>query len=79
MDLKSQEDAPVTGKDVAGYADRVNTSLRDELVKVWLTLALMFTAPDVLRGFIRWGAFLTCRELVVSDGCDYESQKSPIS
>ncbi|ECG0447011.1 TPA: hypothetical protein ACWV7G_001493 [Salmonella enterica subsp. enterica serovar Muenchen] len=55
VDLKSQEDAPVTGKDVAGYADRVNTSLRDELVKVWLTLALMFTAPDVLRGFIRWG------------------------
>ncbi len=53
LDSKSQEYTPVTGKDAAGYADRVDTSLRDELATVWLILALMFTAPGVLRGFIR--------------------------
>ncbi|EJK8885969.1 TPA: conjugal transfer protein TraP [Salmonella enterica subsp. enterica serovar Muenchen] len=52
-DLKNSEGCPVVVTDAAGYADQVNTSLRDWLVTVWLTLALMFTAPGVLRGFIR--------------------------
>ncbi|ELO0595386.1 TPA: conjugal transfer protein TraP [Salmonella enterica subsp. enterica serovar Muenchen] len=52
-DLKSGEGCLVVVTDAAGYADRVNTSLRDWLANVWLTLALMFTIPGVFRGFIR--------------------------
>lgn len=51
-DLKSGEGCLVV-TDAAGYAGRVDTGLRDELATVWLTLALVFTAPGVLRGFIR--------------------------
>ncbi|EEP0997810.1 hypothetical protein HAY25_004905 [Salmonella enterica] len=52
-DLKNSEGCPVVVTDAAGYADRVNTSLRDWLATVWLILALMFTVPGVFRGFIR--------------------------
>ncbi|EAS0616006.1 hypothetical protein E8Q24_27485 [Salmonella enterica] len=53
-DLKNSEGCPVVVTDAAGYADWVNTSLRDWLATVWLILALMFTVPGVFRGFIRW-------------------------
>ncbi|EJB7651154.1 hypothetical protein MW925_003894 [Salmonella enterica] len=52
-DLKNSEGCPVVVTDAAGYADWVNTSLRDWLATVWLTLALMFTVPGVFRGVIR--------------------------
>lgn len=52
-DLKSGEGCLVVVTDAAGYADGVNTSLRDWLANVWLTLALMFTIPGVFRSFIR--------------------------
>ncbi|HFZ9213989.1 TPA: conjugal transfer protein TraP [Salmonella enterica subsp. diarizonae serovar 61:r:-] len=52
-DLKSGEGCLVVVTDAAGYADRVNTSLRDWLANVWLILALMFTIPGVFRSFIR--------------------------
>ncbi|EEP4265442.1 hypothetical protein HBZ99_003833 [Salmonella enterica subsp. enterica] len=53
-DLKNSEGCPVMVTDAAGYADQVNTSLRDWLANVWLILALMFTVPGVFRSFIRW-------------------------
>lgn len=52
-DLKSGEGCLVVVTDAAGYAGRVDTSLRDWLANVWLILALMFTLPVVFRRFIR--------------------------